>query len=115
MTDYPGFAFEVTRTVTGQTGWPGAARRGRITTPHGVIETPAFVFCATRGALRGVLPSQARAEATQIILGNTYHLMLQPGAERVAALGGLQDDGLGRADAHGFGWFPDFLIGPGWG
>ena len=46
MTDYPGFEFEVTRNVTGQTGWPDAARRGRITTPHGVIETPAFVFCA---------------------------------------------------------------------
>ncbi|MEK9833278.1 MAG: tRNA-guanine transglycosylase, partial [Rhodospirillaceae bacterium] len=106
MSDYPGFAFEVTRTATGEAGWPGAARRGLITTPHGVIETPAFVFCATRGALRGVLPAQARAEATQIILGNTYHLMLQPGAERVAQLGGLHRmmgwDGPMLTDSGGF-------------
>ncbi|HCP01227.1 MAG: tRNA guanosine(34) transglycosylase Tgt [Alphaproteobacteria bacterium] len=106
MTDYPGFAFEVTRTVTGEVGWPDAARRGSITTPHGVIETPAFVFCATRGALRGVLPHQAQAESTQIILGNTYHLMLQPGAERVAAMGGLHRmmgwDGPLLTDSGGF-------------
>lgn len=89
MTDYPGFAFEVTHTTTADRDWPGAARTGVLTTPHGTIETPAFVFCATRGALRGVLPAQASAEGTQIILGNTYHLMLQPGPERIAALGGL--------------------------
>ncbi|MBO21849.1 MAG: tRNA guanosine(34) transglycosylase Tgt [Rhodospirillaceae bacterium] len=106
MTDYPGFSFDVTRTATGEVDWPNAARRGRITTPHGVIETPAFVFCATRGALRGVSPAQARAEATQIILGNTYHLMLQPGAERVAALGGVHRmmgwDGPMLTDSGGF-------------
>ncbi|MBS27630.1 MAG: tRNA guanosine(34) transglycosylase Tgt [Alphaproteobacteria bacterium] len=106
MTGYPGFAFEVTQTMTAEPGWPDAARRGVITTPHGLIETPAFIFCATRGALRGVVPSQARAEGTQIILGNTYHLMLQPGAERVAALGGLHAmmgwDGPMLTDSGGF-------------
>ena len=52
MTDYPGFAFDVTHTVTADPSWPGAARSGVLTTPHGTIETPAFIFCATRGAIR---------------------------------------------------------------
>ncbi len=103
---YPGFAFDVTHTTTADPGWPGAARIGLLTTPHGTIETPAFVFCATRGALRGVLPAQAKAEATQIVLGNTYHLMLQPGPERIAALGGLHAmmgwDGPMLTDSGGF-------------
>ena len=89
MADYPGFAFTVEHKTTADPAWPAAARLGRLRTPHGDIETPAFVFCATRGAIRGVTPEQMRAEDTQIILGNTYHLMLQPGGEAVARLGGL--------------------------
>ena len=65
------------------------ARLGRITTPHGCIETPAFIFCATKANIKGVTPDQVENANTQIILSNTYHLMLQPGAEIVAANGGL--------------------------
>ncbi len=65
------------------------ARAGRIVTPHGEVETPNFVLCATRGALKAATMAEARALGAQIVLGNTYHLMLAPGAERVARLGGL--------------------------
>ncbi|MSO70699.1 MAG: tRNA guanosine(34) transglycosylase Tgt [Alphaproteobacteria bacterium] len=75
--------------TTGLPDWPGRARLGLLTTPHGAIDTPAFIFCATKGAIKGLTPEQVRAAGTQIILGNTYHLMLQPGAERVATHGGL--------------------------
>lgn len=106
MADYPGFAFTVERKVTADAAWPDAARVGRLQTPHGEIETPAFVFCATRGAIRGMTPEQMRAEQTQIILGNTYHLMLQPGGEAVARLGGLHAmmgwDGPMLTDSGGF-------------
>jgi queuine tRNA-ribosyltransferase len=106
MTDYPGFAFTVERQTSADPAWPGAARVGRLETPHGVIETPAFVFCATRGAIRGVTPEQMRAEGTQVILGNTYHLMLQPGGEAAARLGGLHAmmgwDGPMLTDSGGF-------------
>jgi queuine tRNA-ribosyltransferase len=69
----------------------GRARAGRLATPHGVVETPAFIFCATKAAIRVATPQTLREEGTQIILGNTYHLMLQPGDERVAEVGGLQE------------------------
>ncbi|MFM8454699.1 MAG: tRNA guanosine(34) transglycosylase Tgt, partial [Gammaproteobacteria bacterium] len=65
------------------------ARCGILSTPHGALETPAFIFCATKAALKGVMPEQAEAANTQIILANTYHLMLQPGADLVAQQGGL--------------------------
>lgn len=64
-------------------------RIGRITTPHGTIETPAFIFCATKGAIKGLSVEEMETEGTQIILANTYHLMLQPGAEIIQTLGGL--------------------------
>ena len=67
----------------------GAARRGRLTTAHGSVETPAFMPVGTAGTVKGVLPEQVAASGAQILLGNTYHLMLRPGAERVAKLGGL--------------------------
>jgi queuine tRNA-ribosyltransferase len=106
MADYPGFAFTVEHRTTADPAWPAAARVGRLQTPHGDIATPAFVFCATRGAIRGVTPEQMRAEQTQIILGNTYHLMLQPGGEVVARLGGLHAmmgwDGPMLTDSGGF-------------
>ncbi|MDP2194178.1 MAG: tRNA guanosine(34) transglycosylase Tgt, partial [Alphaproteobacteria bacterium] len=66
------------------------ARLGILTTPHGVVETPAFIFCATKAAIKGVTPKQMRDAGTQMILSNTYHLMLQPGGETVKKLGGLQ-------------------------
>lgn len=65
-------------------------RLGTITTPHGLVETPAFIFCATKAAMKAVTPSQMRGAGTQFILSNTYHLMLQPGGETVRDLGGLQ-------------------------
>jgi queuine tRNA-ribosyltransferase len=67
----------------------GMARRGRIDTPRGDISTPAFMPVGTVGTVKGMYPEQVRATGADILLGNTYHLMLRPGAERVAALGGL--------------------------
>src|SRR4029078_1272719 len=67
----------------------GAARRGEITTPHGVVRTPAFMPVGTQAAIKGVTTDDVRRTGGDILLGNTYHLMLRPGAERIAALGGL--------------------------
>src|ERR1700720_1755301 len=68
----------------------GQARTGELTTPHGVVRTPAFMPVGTAGAMKGLHWRDLRATGTDIALGNTYHLMLRPGAERIAALGGLQ-------------------------
>ena len=65
------------------------ARSGIISTPHGKIETPAFIFCATKGALKSISTQQAVDVDTQIILSNTYHLMLQPGENIISSHGGL--------------------------
>ena len=67
----------------------GAARCGRIATAHGTAETPAFMPVGTAGTVKAMLPDQVRETGAEIVLGNTYHLMLRPGAERVARLGGL--------------------------
>jgi queuine tRNA-ribosyltransferase len=67
----------------------GAARRGEFVTPHGAVQTPAFMPVGTQGTVKGLTPEQVRATGAEIVLGNTYHLMLRPGAERVAELGGL--------------------------
>jgi queuine tRNA-ribosyltransferase len=67
----------------------GRARTGRIVTPRGAIRTPAFMPVGTAGSVKAMLPESVAATGAEIILGNTYHLMLRPGAERVAALGGL--------------------------
>jgi len=67
----------------------GAARRGEITTPHGSVATPAFLPVGTQATVKGLTPDAVRATGADIVLANTYHLMLRPGAERVAALGGL--------------------------
>ena len=67
----------------------GGGRRGRIETAHGAVETPAFMPVGTAGTVKGMLPEQVAASGAQILLGNTYHLMLRPGAERIAELGGL--------------------------
>jgi queuine tRNA-ribosyltransferase len=68
----------------------GRARAGHLTTPHGVVRTPAFMPVGTAGAMKGVHWRDVRSAGADIVLGNTYHLMLRPGAERIAALGGLQ-------------------------
>ncbi len=77
-----GLKFEVTTR-------DGAARRGCLDTAHGPVNTPAFMTVGTAGTVKGLLPEQVAASGAEIILGNTYHLMLRPGPERVARLGGL--------------------------
>ncbi len=67
----------------------GAARTGAISMPRGVIRTPAFMPVGTAATVKGMYPEQVRALGADVVLGNTYHLMLRPGAERVAKLGGL--------------------------
>ncbi len=67
----------------------GAARCGELTTPHGTVRTPAFMPVGTQATVKGLEPETVRATGADILLGNTYHLMLRPGAERIAALGGL--------------------------
>lgn len=82
------------------------ARLGRLFTPHGNVETPAFIFCATKAAIKGATPQDMERENTQIILSNTYHLMLQPGPEIVKQMGGLHSfmgwDGPMLTDSGGF-------------
>ncbi len=84
----------------------GAARTGRLTTPHGVVRTPAFMPVGTAGAMKGMHWREVRDAGADIVLGNTYHLMLRPGAERIAALGGLQSftgwNGPMLTDSGGF-------------
>ena len=65
------------------------ARLGEITTAHGVIRTPAFMPVGTAATVKALYPAQLEAAGTDIVLANTYHLMLRPGAERIARLGGL--------------------------
>lgn len=67
----------------------GAARKGRLETAHGVIETPTFMPVGTAATVKAMTPEAVRETGAQIILGNTYHLMLRPTAERVGKLGGL--------------------------
>ncbi|MCC6002215.1 MAG: tRNA guanosine(34) transglycosylase Tgt [Pararhodobacter sp.] len=67
----------------------GAARTGSISTARGTIRTPAFMPVGTAATVKAMLPEQVRATGADILLGNTYHLMLRPGAERIARLGGL--------------------------
>src|SRR4051794_1614911 len=69
----------------------GAARLGEIQCAHGTVRTPAFMPVGTQATVKGVHVGAVRATGTDIILGNTYHLMLRPGAERIAALGGLHE------------------------
>ena len=82
------------------------ARTGEIATPRGVIRTPAFMPVGTVAAVKALYPEQVRAAGADILLGNTYHLMLRPGAERIARLGGLHAfmrwDGPILTDSGGF-------------
>ncbi|HVU63223.1 MAG TPA: tRNA guanosine(34) transglycosylase Tgt [Phycisphaerales bacterium] len=66
------------------------ARLGRVATPHGVFDTPAFMPVGTRGSVKGLLPGMVAQIGAQIILGNTYHLLLRPGPDLIERLGGLQ-------------------------
>jgi queuine tRNA-ribosyltransferase len=69
----------------------GAARRGEIAMPRGLVRTPAFMPVGTGGTVKAMYMDQVRELGADIVLGNTYHLMLRPGAERVARLGGLHE------------------------
>src|SRR5688500_804556 len=84
----------------------GSARLGRIDSPRGSIRTPAFMPVGTAGTVKGIFLDQLKETGTDIILGNTYHLMLRPTAERIAALGGLHKfinwDGPILTDSGGF-------------
>jgi len=80
MTDE--FTFTITKT-------DGPARTGEIRMPRGVIRTPAFMPVGTVGTVKAMYPDQVKTLGADVVLGNTYHLMLRPGAERVARLGGL--------------------------
>ncbi|MBV9558175.1 MAG: tRNA guanosine(34) transglycosylase Tgt [Pseudolabrys sp.] len=76
------FSFQLKKT-------DGKARRGEFVTPHGRVQTPAFMPVGTQATVKGILPEAVRETGAEIVLGNTYHLMLRPGAERIAELGGL--------------------------
>ena len=93
------FSFELKTT-------DGKARRGKITTTRGEIETPAFMPVGTAATVKAMMPESVAATGAQILLGNTYHLMLRPTAERVANLGGLHKfmnwDGPILTDSGGF-------------
>jgi queuine tRNA-ribosyltransferase len=84
----------------------GLARRGSLTTPHGVIETPQFMPVGTQATVKALTPGDLRAAGVQVILANTYHLSLRPGHERIARLGGLHRfmgwDGPILTDSGGF-------------
>jgi queuine tRNA-ribosyltransferase len=84
----------------------GAARRGRLTTAHGTIETPAFFAVATRAALRGLDPETSTRAGVRALIANSYHLAVQPGAEEVARAGGLHRfmgwPGVLATDSGGF-------------
>ena len=67
----------------------GGARLGEISTPRGKIRTPAFMPVGTAATVKAVYTDQLEAAGVDIVLANTYHLMLRPGAERIARLGGL--------------------------
>ena len=102
MTDRPfGFTLHAT---------DGQARLGTVQTLHGDIRTPAFMPVGTVGTVKGLYLDQVEATGADIILGNTYHLMLRPGAEEVAKLGGLHHFiGWKRPDPHRLGRLPDHV------
>lgn len=98
---YPNFAFDITHTDP-----KSGARLGKLKTPHGTIETPNYIFCGTKATIKGLSPAQVKEAKTDIILANTYHLMLQPGADLVERAGGLHKfmgwDGPMLTDSGGF-------------
>lgn len=101
MLKYPNFDFTIQHTDSRT-----KARVGRLTTPHGTIETPNYIFCGTKAAIKGLSPAQMKEARTDIILSNVYHLMLQPGSALVEKMGGLHNfmswDGPMLTDSGGF-------------
>ena len=89
-----------------QTDSSSLARRGRLTTRHGAIETPTFMPVGTQGTVKAVSPAELRALGAQVILGNTYHLFIRPGIEVIKHFGGLHRfmawDGPILTDSGGF-------------
>jgi queuine tRNA-ribosyltransferase len=77
-----GFSFEVTHQ-------DGHARRSKLVTPHAVVDTPTFMPVGTQGSVKTLMPDEVASTGAQIVLGNTYHLWLRPGAELIAKMGGL--------------------------
>ena len=69
----------------------GAARRGRMTFANGTVETPAFMPVGTYGTVKAMTPSELRQVGAEIVLGNTFHLMIRPGTEVIQAHGDLHD------------------------
>ncbi len=84
MIKYPDFSFDIKHKDP-----KSGARLGVLKTPHGDIETPNYIFCGTKASVKNVAPAQLVEAQTDIILSNTYHLMLQPGADIIAKMGGL--------------------------
>ena len=82
--NYDGFQFEITHRDPNS-----KARLGKLTTPHGTINTPNYIFCGTKASIKNLHPHQMREAKTDIILANTYHMMIQPGADIVEKMGGL--------------------------
>ncbi len=95
-----------------QTDAATAARRRRLRTNHGLVDTPMFMPVGTQGTVKALTPAHLREVGAQIILGNTYHLNLRPGSELIRELGGLHKfmgwDGPILTDSGGF---PGFLAG----
>ena len=98
---YPNFGFDIHYRAP-----DSRARLGTLRTPHGSIETPHFIFCGTKAAIKALNIDQVREAGAGMVLANTYHLMLQPGAELVAKMGGLHKfmrwDGPMLTDSGGF-------------
>ena len=101
MVDYPGFGFEVLAEDPGS-----RARVGRIDTPHGSLRTPTFIFCATKATVKASSVEDLEAANVDIILANTYHMLIQPGPDVVERMGGLHKfmgwDGPMLTDSGGF-------------
>jgi queuine tRNA-ribosyltransferase len=101
MPQYPNFSFTISARDAAS-----RARRGTLSTPHGALETPNFIFCGTKAAIKGLTIAQVREAGADFILANTYHLMIQPGADLVEKMGGLHKftgwDGPMLTDSGGF-------------
>ncbi len=101
LMDYPNFSFDITFKSPSSN-----ARLGQLNTPHGSVQTPAFIFCATKAAIKGLSPTQMKAANTQFVLSNTYHLMVNPGSKHIQKMGGIHKfmgwDGPILTDSGGF-------------
>ncbi len=107
----PPVTFEIIATVRGS-----KARAGIIRTPHGAIETPAFVAVGTKATVKGVMPAMLRATGVQTLIANTYHLHLQPGSDLVREAGGLHSFmGWGGPLMTDSGGFQVFSLGAAYG